>query len=68
MPNEKQSADEQDITQISLGRYRVGITGLKAAIEEMKLLKGASGAEVSQALLEQLRARNYIPASARERV
>ena len=33
---------DEDITQISLGRFRVGITGLKAAIEEAKILAGAS--------------------------
>ena len=27
-----------DLTQISLGRFRVGVTGLQAAIEEVKSL------------------------------
>ena len=51
---------------MSLGRFRVGITGLKAAIEEVKLLKGAGEEEIAQALLEGLRSKNYIPASAQE--
>ena len=58
---------DEDTTQISLGRFRVGITGLKAAIEELKSLKGRGGEEISQALWERLRNRNYIPSSARER-
>jgi small redox-active disulfide protein 2 len=56
---------DEDITQISLGRFRVGITGLKAAIEELKSLKGRGEEEISQALWERLRTRNYIPSSAR---
>jgi small redox-active disulfide protein 2 len=57
---------DEDITQISLGRFRVGITGLKAAIEEFKSLRGRRDEEISQALFERLRPRNYIPASAQE--
>ena len=29
---------DSDLTQISLGRFRVGVTGLQAAIEEVKSL------------------------------
>lgn len=57
MPNE-------DITQISLGKFRVGITGLKAAVEELKAWQGRPDAEIAQALLAKLKPRNYIPASA----
>lgn len=57
---------EQDITQISLGRYKVGITGLKEAIEDVKSLKGRTEAEIAQALLEKLKPKNYIPAPAQE--
>lgn len=66
MSDQKLADEGQEITQVSVGRGRVGITGLKAAIEEVKLLKGASEEEVAQALLERLRPKNYIPASARE--
>lgn len=57
---------DEDFTQISLGKFRIGITGLKAAIEEMKSWQGRSDAEIGQALLAKLKPRNYIPASARE--
>jgi hypothetical protein len=54
----------EDITQISLGKFRVGITGLKAAVEELKSWQGRPDAEIAQALLAKLKPRNYIPASA----
>jgi small redox-active disulfide protein 2 len=57
---------DEDITQISLGRFRVGITGLKAAIEEMKSWRGRPDAEIAQALFAAVKPRNYIPASAQE--
>jgi hypothetical protein len=52
---------DEDITQISCGRFRVGITGLQAAIEELKSLQGRPDAEIAQALLARLKSRNYIP-------
>jgi len=57
---------DEDITQISLGKFRVGITGLKAAIEELQSWQGRPDAEIAQALLAKLKPRNYIPASAQE--
>lgn len=57
---------DEDLTQISLGRFRVGITGLKAAIEDMKSWQGRPDAEIAQTLLAKLKPRNYIPASAQE--
>ena len=57
---------DEDITQISLGKFRVGITGLKAAIEEVQSLQGRPDEEIAQALLAKLKPRNYIPDSARE--
>ncbi|MDI6852108.1 MAG: thioredoxin family protein [Deltaproteobacteria bacterium] len=57
---------DEDITQISLGRYKVGITGLKEAIEAVKALQGRPEAEIAQAMLEKLKPKNYIPASAQE--
>jgi small redox-active disulfide protein 2 len=44
----------------------VGITGLKEAIEELQGLKGRPEAEIAQALLDELKPKNYIPAAARE--
>ena len=57
---------DEDLIQISLGRFRVGITGLKAAIEELKSWRGRPDAEIAQALLDAVKPRNYIPASAQE--
>ena len=57
---------DEDITQISLGRFRVGITGLKAAIEEAKSRRERPEEEIAQALFAAVKPRNYIPASAQE--
>lgn len=57
---------DEDITQISLGRFKVGITGLKAAIEEVRALGERSEADITQALLTKLKTKNYIPAAAQE--
>ena len=57
---------DEDLTQISLGKFRVGITGLKAAIEEVKSWRGRPEEEIAQALLARVKPRNYIPASAQE--
>jgi hypothetical protein len=57
-----------DVTQISLGKFKVGIAGLKEAVEEVRGL-GAhyqSEAEIAQALFARLKPRNYIPAPAQE--
>jgi hypothetical protein len=55
-----------DITQISLGKFKVGITGLKEAIEQVQTLRGRPEAEIAQALLEKLKHGNYIPAPAED--
>jgi hypothetical protein len=57
-----------DVTQISLGKFKVGITGLKEAVEEVRGLGThyQSEAEISQALLDKLKPKNYIPAPAQE--
>ena len=57
---------EEGITQISLGKFRVGITGLKAAIEELQSWQGRADAEIAQALFARLKPRNYIPDSSQE--
>jgi small redox-active disulfide protein 2 len=57
---------DEDLTQISLGNFRVGITGLKAAIEELKSWQGRPDVEIARALLEKLKPKNYIPATAQE--
>lgn len=55
-----------DLTQISLGKFKVGITGLKAAIEEFQDWRGRPDGEIAQALFERLKPQNYIPAAAAE--
>ncbi len=55
---------DEDLTQIALGQFRVGITGLKAAIEELKSWQGSPDTEIAQALLDRLKSKNYIPSSA----
>ena len=57
---------DEDLTRIALGRFRVGITGLKTAIEDLKSWRGRPDAEIAQTLLAKLKPRNYIPASAQE--
>jgi small redox-active disulfide protein 2 len=57
---------DEDLTQVALGKFRVGITGLKAAIEELKSWQGRPDAEIAQALLARVKSRNYIPATAQE--
>jgi small redox-active disulfide protein 2 len=54
------------ITQISLGKIKVGIVGLKEAMEEVRALGTRSEAEIGQVLLDKLKPQNYIPAAARE--
>ena len=57
---------DEDITQISLGKFRVGITGLKAAIEALKSWQGRPDAEIAQALLARLKTINYIAPAAQD--
>jgi small redox-active disulfide protein 2 len=55
-----------DITQILLGKNKVGIAGLKGAIEEIRALGARPEVEIAQALLDKLKPKNYIPAPALE--
>jgi small redox-active disulfide protein 2 len=57
---------DEDITRISLGQLRVGVTGLKAAIEELQSWRGRPEAEIAQALFDRVKPGNYIPAAAQE--
>jgi hypothetical protein len=58
---------DEDITQISLGRFTVGLYGLKSAIQEVQGLGDLADAEIAQALLVRLKPKNYIPAAAEDR-
>jgi small redox-active disulfide protein 2 len=55
-----------DVIQISLGKFKVGIAGLKEAIEEVRALGERPDGEIAQALFARLKSRNYIPPSAEE--
>lgn len=54
---------DEDITQISLGRFKVGLYGLKSVIQEVQALGNLSDDEIAQALLVRLKPKNYIPAA-----
>ena len=54
---------DEDITQISLGRFKVGLYGLKSAIQEVQALVDLSDDEIARALLVRLKPKNYIPAA-----
>jgi small redox-active disulfide protein 2 len=57
---------DEDITQISLGRFKVGLYGLKSAIQEVQGLGDLSEGEIAQALLVRLKPKNYIPAASED--
>jgi small redox-active disulfide protein 2 len=57
---------DDDLTQISVGGFRVGITGLQQAMKEVKNLSGENEEEIAETLLLKLKSRNYIPNPARE--
>jgi small redox-active disulfide protein 2 len=57
---------DKDITQISLGKFKVGIASLKEAIEEVRALGERSEKEIAQALFVRLKPRNYIPLKAED--
>jgi small redox-active disulfide protein 2 len=55
----------QEVTQIYLrGGLKVGLTGLAAALAEVRPLEGRPEEEIAQALLARLRTQNYIPPTA----
>jgi small redox-active disulfide protein 2 len=56
---------EDDITQLAVGRFRVGIAGLQQAIAEVRNLLGQNEAEIAEALFLRLKSKNYIPDPAR---
>lgn len=57
---------DEDVTQISLGLLKVGLSGLKSAIQEVQALGDLSDEEIAQALLVRLKPKNYIPAAAED--
>jgi hypothetical protein len=57
-------AEQDEVVKIKVGKFAVGIVGLKAALEEAVELSLPSDDEVAQYLLEQLKSKNYIPPKA----
>ena len=58
---------QDDIAQIRVDKYSVGIVGLKYAMEEMaEKFSGRPDDEVGEELFERLQKRNYIPDRDRE--
>jgi hypothetical protein len=53
-----------EVVQIRVGKFAVGIVGLQAALEEAAGASLPSDDEVAQHLLEQLKSKNYIPPKA----
>lgn len=60
-------ADENKITKIRVGEFKTGIRGLAGVMAEMaEAFAAAPDTAVTEALLNRLSARNYIPANARK--
>jgi hypothetical protein len=54
--------DDKDYTRIRVGRFDIGILGLKQLVEEMaKTHVGGSDEEIGAFMVRELSARNYIP-------
>lgn len=58
--------NSDNISQISLGKSKVGIAGLKEAIEEVRALGERPDDEIAQALFARLKPLNYIPLAAED--
>jgi predicted HTH domain antitoxin len=53
---------DEEITQINLGTYQVGIIGLKEALAKIaSSQRNASDQELADALIRRLSKKNYIP-------
>jgi len=55
--------EQNEVVKIKVAQFTVGIVGLKAALEEAMKKNFSSDHEVVEYLLEQLKAKNYIPPS-----
>jgi small redox-active disulfide protein 2 len=53
-----------EIVQLRVGKFNVGIVGLKAALEMVSLQDFSTDDEVAEYLFEDLKAKNYIPPKA----
>ncbi len=52
---------QDDVTKIKVGKFSVGIVGLKAAIAEAEQKQFSSDEEIADHLLQVLKKKNYIP-------
>jgi small redox-active disulfide protein 2 len=50
-----------DVTKVKVGKFSVGIVGLKAALEETEQMQLSSDEEIADYLLHVLKKKNYIP-------
>ena len=55
---------ENEVLQIKVGKFNIGIVGLKAAVEAAAQASLQDDEAVAQYLLEHLKSKNYIPPSA----
>ena len=62
----RQCMSNEEIIQIAVAGLKVGISGLKPAIEAAKDLQGRPDEEIAQFLFSNLKAKNYIPAPVQE--
>ena len=53
----------QDISQIVIGKHRIGLIGLSDAIEDVKQMNLDSERDLENALLERIKQQNYVPDS-----
>jgi small redox-active disulfide protein 2 len=56
----------EEIIQIAVAGVKVGINGLKPAIEAAKALQGSPDEEIARFLFSTLKGKNYIPATVQE--
>ena len=57
-------AEQDEAVKIRVGKFSVGIVGLKAALETASLQDFSTDDEVAEYLFEDLKAKNYIPPKA----
>jgi small redox-active disulfide protein 2 len=57
-------AEQNEAVKIRVGKFSVGIVGLKAALETASLRDFSTDDEVAEYLFEDLKAKNYIPSKA----
>ena len=59
--------DDKDFTRIRVGRFDIGILGLKQLVEQMAATHaGKSDEEIAAFMVRELSSRNYIPDGARD--